>query len=77
VASLKIFGSEASNSNDARCDKTGKAESMVVNDPDPFMFFEGASPTAIEVPVLRVFDGDGFLTNWQKRTNPWIMPINE
>jgi hypothetical protein len=23
------------------------------------MFFEGASPTAIEVPVLRVFDGDG------------------
>jgi micrococcal nuclease len=33
-----------------------------MNDPDPFMFFEGASPTAIEVPVLKVFDGDGFLT---------------
>ena len=34
-----------------------------MNDPDPFIFFfEGASPTAIEVPVLKVFDGDGFLT---------------
>ncbi len=33
-----------------------------MNDPDPFMFFEEASPTAIEVPVLKVFDGDGFLT---------------
>jgi micrococcal nuclease len=33
-----------------------------MNDPDSFMFFEEASPTAIEVPVLKVFDGDGFLT---------------
>jgi micrococcal nuclease len=33
-----------------------------MNDPDPFMLFEEASPTAIEVPVLKVFDGDGFLT---------------
>jgi endonuclease YncB( thermonuclease family) len=34
-----------------------------MNDTDPFIFFfEGASPTAIEVPVLKVFDGDGFLT---------------
>jgi endonuclease YncB( thermonuclease family) len=33
-----------------------------MNDPDPFMFFEEASPTAIEIPVLKVFDGDGFLT---------------
>jgi endonuclease YncB( thermonuclease family) len=33
-----------------------------MNDPDPFVFFEEASPTAIEVPVLKVFDGDGFLT---------------
>jgi endonuclease YncB( thermonuclease family) len=33
-----------------------------MNDPDPFMFFDEASPTAIEVPVLKVFDGDGFLT---------------
>jgi micrococcal nuclease len=33
-----------------------------MNDPDPFMFFEEASPYAIEVPVLKVFDGDGFLT---------------
>ena len=39
MASLKIFGSEASNSNDARCDKTGKTESTVVNDPDPFICF--------------------------------------
>ena len=38
-----------------------------MNDPDPFMFFEEASPTAIEVPVLKVFDGDGFLT---KIANP-------
>jgi micrococcal nuclease len=33
-----------------------------MNDPDPFMFFEEASLTSIEVPVLKVFDGDGFLT---------------
>jgi endonuclease YncB( thermonuclease family) len=33
-----------------------------MNDPDPFMCFEAASPTAIEVPVLKVFDGDGFRT---------------
>jgi micrococcal nuclease len=38
-----------------------------MNDPDPFMFFEEASaeeasPFAIEVPVLKVFDGDGFRT---------------
>ena len=33
-----------------------------MNDPDPFMCFAAASPTAIEVPVLKVFDGDGFLT---------------
>ena len=33
-----------------------------MNDPDQFSFFEEASPFAIEVPVLRVFDGDGFLT---------------
>jgi endonuclease YncB( thermonuclease family) len=33
-----------------------------MNNPDPFMFFEEASPTAIEVPVLKVFDGDGFRT---------------
>ena len=33
-----------------------------MNDPDPFVFFEEPSPTAIEVPVLKVFDGDGFLT---------------
>ena len=34
-----------------------------MNDPDQFTFFEeAASPTAIEVPVLKVFDGDGFLT---------------
>ena len=38
-----------------------------MNDPDPIMFFEEASPTAIEVPVLKVFDGDGFLT---KIVNP-------
>ena len=32
-------------------------------DPDSFMFFsEEASPTAIEVPVLKVFDGDGLTT---------------
>jgi len=32
-------------------------------DPDSFMFFsEEASPTAIEVPVLKVFDRDGFRT---------------
>src|SRR6516165_11781937 len=36
--------------------------SPVMNDPDPFMCFAAASPTAIEVPVLKVFDGDGFLT---------------
>jgi endonuclease YncB( thermonuclease family) len=29
---------------------------------DPFMSFEEPSPTVIEVPVLKVFDGDGFLT---------------
>ena len=39
-----------------------RSKSPVMNDPDPFMFFEEASPTAIEVPVLKVFDGDGFLT---------------
>jgi endonuclease YncB( thermonuclease family) len=38
-----------------------------MNDPDQFGFFEEpspeeASPIAIEVPVLKVFDGDGFLT---------------
>jgi micrococcal nuclease len=33
-----------------------------MNIPDLFTFFEAASPTAIEVPVLKVFDGDGFLT---------------
>jgi len=33
-----------------------------MNDPDAFIFFEEASPYAIEVPVLKVFDGDGFLT---------------
>ncbi|MBR1212706.1 topoisomerase DNA-binding C4 zinc finger domain-containing protein [Bradyrhizobium sp. JYMT SZCCT0180] len=34
-----------------------------MNDPDQLSFFEDlASPTAIEVPVLKVFDGDGFLT---------------
>ncbi|MBR1191567.1 topoisomerase DNA-binding C4 zinc finger domain-containing protein [Bradyrhizobium sp. AUGA SZCCT0160] len=34
-----------------------------MNDPDQLAFFEDvASPTAIEVPVLKVFDGDGFLT---------------
>ena len=38
-----------------------------MNDPDHFGFFEEpspeeASPFAIEVPVLKVFDGDGFLT---------------
>ena len=33
-----------------------------MNDPDPFMCFEAASPTAIEVPVLKVFDRDGFRT---------------
>jgi hypothetical protein len=33
-----------------------------MNDSDQFSFFEEASPFAIEVPVLRVFDGDGFLT---------------
>jgi endonuclease YncB( thermonuclease family) len=38
-----------------------------MNDSDPFMFFEEASSTAIEVPVLKVFDGDGFLT---KIANP-------
>jgi micrococcal nuclease len=39
-----------------------------MNDPDQFTFFEeAASPTAIEVPVLKVFDGDGFLT---KIANP-------
>ena len=30
--------------------------------PDPFTFFKEPSPTAIEVPVLKVFDGDGFRT---------------
>jgi hypothetical protein len=35
---------------------------------------EDASPVVV-LPRLRVFDGDGFLTNWQKRTNPWIMPV--
>lgn len=38
-----------------------------MNDPDQFGFFEEASPEealpfAIEVPVLKVFDGDGFRT---------------
>jgi endonuclease YncB( thermonuclease family) len=34
-----------------------------MNDPDPFTFFsERTSPTAIEVPVLEVFDGDAFRT---------------
>ena len=33
-----------------------------MNDSDPFTLFQEASPTAIEVPVLKVFDGDGFLT---------------
>ena len=38
-----------------------------MNDPDQFSFFEEPSPEetspfAIEVPVLKVFDGDGFLT---------------
>jgi micrococcal nuclease len=33
-----------------------------MNDPDQFSFFEETSPFAIEVPVLKVFDGDGFLT---------------
>jgi endonuclease YncB( thermonuclease family) len=33
-----------------------------MNDPDPFMLFEEPSLTAIGVPVLKVFDGDGFLT---------------
>ena len=33
-----------------------------MNDPDTFMVFEEASPYVIEVPVLKVFDGDGFLT---------------
>jgi hypothetical protein len=33
-----------------------------MSDPDPFMLFQEASPTAIEVPVLKVFDGDGFRT---------------
>ena len=42
-------------------------KSPVMNDFDPFMFFEAASPAAIEVPVLKVFDGDGFLT---KIANP-------
>ena len=32
------------------------------NDPDAIVFFEKASPYAVEVPVLKVFDGDGFLT---------------
>jgi len=35
---------------------------MTQCDPDKFMFFEKTSPYAIEVPVLKVFDGDGFLT---------------
>lgn len=33
-----------------------------MNIPDVVMFFEEPSPHAIEVPVLKVFDGDGFLT---------------
>lgn len=38
-----------------------------MNDPDQFDFFEEASPEeeaplTIEVPVLEVFDGDGFRT---------------
>jgi hypothetical protein len=33
-----------------------------MNDSDPFTLFQEASPTAIEVPVLKVFDGDGFRT---------------
>jgi micrococcal nuclease len=33
-----------------------------MNDSDPIIFFEDASPYAIEVPVLKVCDGDGFLT---------------
>ena len=38
-----------------------------MNDPDQFSLFEEASPEeasplAIEVPVLEVFDGDGFRT---------------
>jgi micrococcal nuclease len=33
-----------------------------MNDSDPFALFQEASPTAIEVPVLKVFDGDGFRT---------------
>ena len=39
-----------------------QSKSPVMNDPDPFMCFAAASPTAIEVPVLEVFDGDGFRT---------------
>jgi endonuclease YncB( thermonuclease family) len=31
-------------------------------DTDKLIFFEDPSPLAIEVPVLKVFDGDGFLT---------------
>lgn len=33
-----------------------------MDDPDWFMSFEMPSSSAIKVPVLRVFDGDGFLT---------------
>ena len=39
-----------------------EAKSPVMNNPDQFSFFEEASLAAIEVPVLKVFDGDGFLT---------------
>lgn len=38
-----------------------------MNDPDAIIFFEEASPYAIEVPVLKVFDGDGFLTQIDRR----------
>jgi micrococcal nuclease len=39
-----------------------QSKSPAMNDPDTFMFFQEPSPYAIEVPVLKVFDGDGFLT---------------
>jgi endonuclease YncB( thermonuclease family) len=48
--------------NAARSPGPKRSKSPVMNDPDPFMCFEAASPTAIEVPVLKVFDGDGFRT---------------
>src|SRR5262245_36735436 len=37
-------------------------ERSIMSDPDPFMCFAERSPFAIGVPVLKVVDGDGFLT---------------